>query len=117
MNQVITRVITADHPCLSGHFPGNPIVPGVVLLEQVIDAIQQVHPEMRVSGFTAVKFVSVLLPGEAFSIQLESVRNHSLKFRCIIDDRVIANGQARLTSAQTAGSPNAAGSATESQHE
>jgi 3-hydroxymyristoyl/3-hydroxydecanoyl-(acyl carrier protein) dehydratase len=31
--------IPADHPALPGHFPGNPIVPGVVLLDEVLSAL------------------------------------------------------------------------------
>lgn len=94
------RVIAADHPSLSGHFPGNPIVPGVVLLEQVIGVIQECHPGMRVSGFTAVKFVAVLLPEQEFAIQLSQLNDHRLKFSCVVHDKVIANGQATLGFAQ-----------------
>ena len=32
-------VIAADHPALSGHFPGDPILPGVAILAAVLDAI------------------------------------------------------------------------------
>ena len=31
--------IPADHPSLPGHFPGQPIVPGVVVLERVLEAV------------------------------------------------------------------------------
>src|SRR3546814_2617840 len=33
-------VIAADHPSLPGHFPGRPLVPGVVVLDRVLDAIE-----------------------------------------------------------------------------
>ena len=32
--------VAADHPSLQGHFPGNPIVPGVVLLDTVIANVE-----------------------------------------------------------------------------
>ena len=34
--------IPDDHPSLPGHFPGHPVVPGVVLLDRVLQAIEQV---------------------------------------------------------------------------
>ena len=33
--------ISPQHPALAGHFPGNPIVPGVVLLDYAIHALAQ----------------------------------------------------------------------------
>jgi 3-hydroxymyristoyl/3-hydroxydecanoyl-(acyl carrier protein) dehydratase len=41
MNDIATHILVPnDHPSLAGHFPGHPIVPGVVLLDAVLDAIR-----------------------------------------------------------------------------
>jgi 3-hydroxymyristoyl/3-hydroxydecanoyl-(acyl carrier protein) dehydratase len=40
MSVVTTLTIAAEHPALAGHFPGSPIVPGVVLLDEMVRALE-----------------------------------------------------------------------------
>ena len=60
--------IDAVHPALAGHFPGHPVVPGVVLLERVAAACKMWRG-MRVGKLDA-KFMQPLLPGEDTVIEL-----------------------------------------------
>ena len=61
--------IDAAHPALAGHFPGNPIVPGVAVLERVAAALRTWRGE-RVQKLHA-KFVQPLRPGEVATIALD----------------------------------------------
>lgn len=65
-------VIPADHPSLPGHFPGRPLVPGVVVLDCVLGALQAACPSL--AGATLrlpqVKFLQPLLPGEPATVEL-----------------------------------------------
>lgn len=83
--------VPADHPCLPGHFPGRPIVPGVVLLEQVIAAIQAVHGMQESLRLPQVKFLQPLLPGEVARVELDGVAPR-WRFRVLRDDCVLATG-------------------------
>lgn len=60
--------IEAAHPALAGHFPGRPVVPGVILLERVATALRTWRGE-RVGGLDA-KFLQPLLPEQAAVIEL-----------------------------------------------
>lgn len=60
--------IAPDHPALPGHFPGRPLVPGVVVLERVA-AAWKAWRGTAIAGLDA-KFVQPLLPGEAATIML-----------------------------------------------
>ncbi|MGB1581150.1 MAG: hypothetical protein ACPHER_06555 [Nevskiales bacterium] len=64
------QAIAADHPSLPGHFPGRPVVPGVVILDCVREALQSRYPQHRLAGLPAVKFLAPLLPEQGFIIQL-----------------------------------------------
>lgn len=62
--------IDPAHPALAGHFPGNPVVPGVVLLERVAAALRTWRGQ-TVEGLEA-KFVQPLLPGDDAVIGLHA---------------------------------------------
>ncbi|HEX7128868.1 MAG TPA: hydroxymyristoyl-ACP dehydratase [Rhodanobacteraceae bacterium] len=70
MSQTFTAplCIGADHPALPGHFPGNPVVPGVVLLQRVAAALRQWRNQ-PMARFE-VKFLAPLLPGQEAAIEL-----------------------------------------------
>jgi len=62
--------IAANHPALPGHFPGHPVVPGVVLLDAVLSALPaHLGKPYRVTGFPAVKFSAPLAPEQAFEVR------------------------------------------------
>src|ERR1700760_4072795 len=58
----VSFAIPADHPCLAGHFPGRPIVPGVLLLDRVLEAAQDCSGPLSVTGLPQVKFLAPLQP-------------------------------------------------------
>lgn len=60
--------VEPSHPALPGHFPGNPVVPGVVLLERVA-ATWQAWRGVAVERLDA-KFLRPLRPGEDATIEL-----------------------------------------------
>lgn len=55
--------VPAEHPCLPGHFPGRPIVPGVVLLERVMAHVEAATGQ-GIAQVQQSKFLSPLMPGE-----------------------------------------------------
>jgi 3-hydroxymyristoyl/3-hydroxydecanoyl-(acyl carrier protein) dehydratase len=85
-----TIAIPATHPALPGHFPGNPIVPGVVLLEEIVRAMQE-H-DVHVTGFSHAKFTALLRPGEDCTIRVTPLDTIRWKFDCIVAGRSIMTG-------------------------
>jgi len=49
------RAISADHPSLPGHFPDRPLVPGVVILDEVLTALVEWRKDCQLAGIRAVK--------------------------------------------------------------
>ena len=76
--------VAPSHPALPGHFPGDPIVPGVVLLDEVLRALPGRMDIAR------AKFHAPLRPAEEFVIRIE----HN-KFSVHRGDTLIASGSLR----------------------
>ncbi len=99
----VHRVIAKDHPALAGHFPGNPVVPGVVILDEVLQAAEQWRGQLRLKSVVSVKFTSPLKPGIAFSIKLREEGHAHIAFECWLDGTALASG--RLAVELDAGAP------------
>lgn len=90
--------VAADHPAYPGHFPGHPILPGVVLLAEVLAAVAAStgRPASRWRLANA-KFVSPVTPGTALTLVMDSpgeVRDASatVRFEVRAGARTIATG-------------------------
>ncbi|CAB3800824.1 hypothetical protein LMG28688_05255 [Paraburkholderia caffeinitolerans] len=92
--------IPADHPALPGHFPGQPIVPGVVLLDHAIDAIgAALNRPMQAWRLSAAKFLSPARPGEALDLDFDAAASGAIRFTVRAGKRDVASGT--LSAAQS----------------
>lgn len=88
--------IPSDHPSLPGHFPGNPVVPGVVVLDRVLDAVQAACAvPVGALRLPQVKFMQPLLPGQPATVSLEGAAP-KWRFRVHHGERLIASGEVVL---------------------
>jgi 3-hydroxyacyl-[acyl-carrier-protein] dehydratase len=88
--------IATDHPSLPGHFPGNPIVPGVLLLDEVVNAAERwLGRAVNVRALPQVKFVQPLRPQEQARINL-TLDAGTLKFTVQKEAAVIAQGSLQI---------------------
>ena len=73
--------IPLDHPCFPGHFPGQPILPGVLLLERVMSLAQTrlARPLGECTVYN-VKFLAAVAPGDVLEVQLASINSNEYKF-------------------------------------
>lgn len=86
--------IASGHPALPGHFPGQPLVPGVILLEQVALALRAWRGQ-RLGRVLEAKFVAPLLPEQTARLQLSGEAAGGARIRFDIrrdDDVLLARG-------------------------
>jgi len=101
MRSETTFCVAPDHPAFAGHFPGAPIVPGVVLLDAAVHATLELLRRARVDGdgpcaqvcrISAAKFLSPVGPGETLTICLDTTSAGGARFEIASGARKVATG-------------------------
>lgn len=91
MNGVTHWIVPVDHPAFAGHFPGTPILPGVVLLDMALHAMVT-SSGLDACEISAVKFLSPVLPGDKLEIRHNSAAGGAIRFDILAGMRKIASG-------------------------
>ncbi len=97
------------HACFAGHFPGQPILPGVLLLERVMAFAQsQLATPLKNFSLLNVKFLAPVLPGAKLTVILTASQPGDYKFLVQLlgeggaADTLACSGQLRIAASHAA---------------
>jgi 3-hydroxyacyl-[acyl-carrier-protein] dehydratase len=89
----------AGSPWFSGHFPGEPILPGIAILSMVMDVIRHHEAEkgrkIRIAGVRRVRFKLLVKPDELLKISLSSYQQEeglSYHFAVELNGKTVCTG-------------------------
>ncbi|MDD2987811.1 MAG: AMP-binding protein [Zoogloea sp.] len=89
--------VPAAHSAFPGHFPGRPILPGVVLIDQAIQLTDGLLPAgCVIRGLGNAKFFEPVGPGTQLVFNYAPASAKALAFEVRTDDRVVASGSLTL---------------------
>jgi len=105
-----TKNVTINEPFFQGHFPGHPIMPGVLILEAMAQVgglyayIAKEMDENQVTYFLGIdkaKFRKPVLPGDVLQLDLEllKVRRgiYFFKGKALVDGKLVAEAELKAT--------------------
>jgi 3-hydroxymyristoyl/3-hydroxydecanoyl-(acyl carrier protein) dehydratase len=88
--------IPADHPCFAGHFPGAPLLPGALLLDEILRRLPRAPGAVETPlQLSAVKFLRPVTPGARLLLRFERLPDGGVRFSAHAADALVADGVAR----------------------
>jgi 3-hydroxyacyl-[acyl-carrier-protein] dehydratase len=98
--------VTFNEPFFSGHFPGRPVMPGVLILEAMAQsaavlALLEVKsdpaPLCMLTGVDKVRFRRRVIPGDQLKVEVKILKHHRPLWRMAaqarVDDEVAAEAE------------------------
>jgi 3-hydroxyacyl-[acyl-carrier-protein] dehydratase len=99
---VVSRHFAVGHPAAEGHFPGNRIIPGAVLLREIVAAISSGEESggnaARCRDIRAAKFRHPVRPGDTIVVSWTEQAGGEISFSCSVagSDGPAVTGALRL---------------------
>lgn len=102
---VAQKKVALDEPYFEGHFPGRPIMPGVLVVEALAQTglicmfeLKLVEPgtEFFFAGIEQVKFRRPVVPGDLLQLRAKLLKNRKtlwkFEMRALVEGRTVAEG-------------------------
>jgi 3-hydroxymyristoyl/3-hydroxydecanoyl-(acyl carrier protein) dehydratase len=84
--------IAADHPSFAGHFPGFPVLPGALLLDEMLRAIESARGiDLRQWQISSAKFLDAVRPSTSLWLEHEAA-DGLIRFTISGENRAVASG-------------------------
>lgn len=98
--------VPGDSLWFSGHFPEEPLLPGIAQLAMVHDLIQHFYPEdMILAGVKRVRFKQIIRPDKRIEIQAnpDQDKQAEFQFHLKVEDKVACTGKLVFRKSDTTG--------------
>lgn len=85
--------IAADHPSYAGHFPGFPVLPGAVLLDETLRAIASARGiDLAAWQISSAKFLDGVRPGDSLVLEHDAPAAGAIRFAIHAGKRKVVGG-------------------------
>jgi 3-hydroxymyristoyl/3-hydroxydecanoyl-(acyl carrier protein) dehydratase len=85
--------IAFDHAAYAGHFPGFPILPGAVLLDEALHEIGRSRGiDLTQWRIASAKFLEPVRPGDELTIEHSAPNDATIRFVIRAANRAVASG-------------------------
>ena len=87
--------VPPDSPWFDGHFPGEPILPGVAQIGMVFDAIRKArNRDLKISSVRRVRFKRIIRPDDQLKIIAAPLKENAsaYSFRILVANETVCNG-------------------------
>jgi 3-hydroxymyristoyl/3-hydroxydecanoyl-(acyl carrier protein) dehydratase len=96
--------IAPDHPSFAGHFPKFPVLPGAILLDEMLKAIEGARGiEIKSWQIASAKFLDTVRPSDTIILEHDAPAHGLIRFTVRVENRKVASGM--LSKAQQNSSP------------
>ena len=99
--------VTYNEPFFPGHFPGHPIMPGVLIVEAMAQTAgllvfnslpqEQHEPQIYFLGIDNVRFRKPVIPGDQLHLELEITKHRQsiwgFKGKALVDGKLVAEAE------------------------
>jgi len=89
-------IVNSSHPSISGHFPGNPIVPGAVIIENVIKVFSRSNDSKEITSLSTVKFIKPIEVNQKVDVNFLSISTELISFECVSNNVVLVLGRFKV---------------------
>ena len=93
MKMQSTLNVAADHPSFAGHFPGFAVLPGAILLDEMLAAIEQARGiNLKSWHLSSAKFLDAVRPHDSLILEHDAPAPGLIRFTIRVGDRKVVGG-------------------------